>query len=479
MLKKIFACTALAAAALQLRAEVVLPRILGNNMVLQREKPVKIWGTASAGERISVQFAGQQKTTVTGLSGSWTIVLDPMKASSSPSAMVISGSNTIRLENILIGEVWLCSGQSNMEYTMRKNSKIAKPDSSAESPVDELKRANNPAIRIFLVNRKELIKPDPSHNAWSFARDSALRSFSAAGYFFAKELYDKLKVPVGMISSAVPGSAIEPWIPAGGFTSPFFSDKKIGGDPGKFYEPMIKPLAPFALRGFLWYQGETNCFQNESLEYVYKLEALIKSWRALWDDKKLPFYYVQIAPFYYSKSAGKFPLTKETLPKFWEAQQQALKIPHTGIVCTTDLIKTPEDLHPGFKWEIGRRLAQWPLAEQYGKDVIPSGPLFRKMHRKGSSMQLKFKYVGKGLLSRDSSLLSQFEIAGKDGRYVPARAVIKGNKVLVSAASVKVPTNVRFEWNETGKANFYNQDGLPALPFRTDNALDKQYKYKD
>lgn len=478
-MKKIIVCIILLLFALNIKAEVVLPRILGHGMVLQRDRPVPIWGTAAAGEQITVQFAGQEKKTVTEADGNWKVFLNPLKASNKLSSLVITGANTIKLDNILVGEVWLCSGQSNMEYTMRKNSKIKKPDVAGQNPVDELEYANNHEIRIFLVNRKELVKPDPDHKGWSIARDSALRSFSAAGYFFAKELNAKLGVPVGMISSAVPGSAIEPWIPVNGFTSEFFNNKRIGGDPGKFYDPMIVPLAPFAVKGFLWYQGETNCFQNETIEYTYKMEALINSWRRLWNDSDLPFYYVQIAPYYYSKSAGKYPLTKETLPKFWEAQQLAMKIPHTGMTVTTDLINTPDDLHPGFKWEVGRRLAQWPLAIDYGSKINPSGPVYNKMRIKGDKIKLRFRYTGKGLTSNDGMALSQFEIAGADGEYHPAKAEIKGKKVIVSSAEVKHPANVHFAWNEGGKANFCNKDGLPAMPFRTNNPLINQYKYTE
>lgn len=480
-MRNLTACIILFLLALNTKAEIVLPRILAHGMVLQREKPLPIWGTAAAGENITVQFEGQEKKTIADVNGKWIVFLNPLKASNKPASLVIKGTNIIQLDNILVGEVWLCSGQSNMEYTMRKNSKIVNADSvqnpaGVHSPVDELEYASNPEIRIFLVNRKELVKPNPTHTGWSIARDSALRSFSAAGYFFAKELNEKLNVPIGMISSAIPGSAIEPWIPANGFTSEFFKDKKIGGDPGKFYEPMIVPLAPFAVKGFLWYQGETNCFQNETIEYTYKMEALISSWRKLWSDKTLPFYYVQIAPFYYSKSTEKYPLTKETLPKFWEAQQLAMKIPHTGMIATTDLIVTPDDLHPGFKWEIGRRLAQWPLAIDYHLNVTPSGPIYKSMRRKKHKIELNFKYAGKGLCSKDGKELSQFEIAGNDGKFVPAKAEIKGNKLFISSPAVAKPKNVRFSWEESGKANFYNNDGLPALPFRTNNPLIGQFK---
>ena len=462
------------------KAEVVLPRVLGHGMVLQQNKPVIIWGTASAGEQVSVKFGTQQKQTITDASGKWKVILNPLTASKVPSVLTISGTNTIRLNNILVGEVWLCSGQSNMEYTMRKNSKIKnRPVVEGHNPVDELEYANNPNIRLFWVSRKELAKPDPQHKGWSVAKDSALRSFSAAGYFFAKELYSQLDVPIGMISSAIPGSALEPWAPAAAFAeSEYFKDKPVGNDPGKFYEPMIRPLVPFAIKGFLWYQGETNCFLKETISYTQKMEVLINSWREAWKEQTLPFYYVQIAPFKYSESKGEVSLTKESLPEFREAQTLALKIPNTGMIVTTDLVDNLDDIHPGFKWEIGRRLALIALNKDYGfKKIVASGPVYHGMKIKRNTISLSFDSKGSGLLSKDGKPLSGFEIAGSDGKFVPAMAVIKGKKVIVSSPEITEPKNVRFAWEETAQPNFYNREGLPARPFRTNNPLLEQYTY--
>lgn len=471
-----FVFAVLIIASIGSKAEVTLPKVLGNNMVLQSGKPIPIWGFAAPGEHVSVDFANQTKTASTDSSGHWMVVFDAMKPSASPSTIKVTGSNIIQLDNILIGEVWLCSGQSNMEYTMRKNSKVVKTDSSKNSPIDELERAKNPLIRIFLVTSKNLQKADPAHTGWSIAKDSALRSFSAAGYFFAKELFDKLQVPIGVISSAVPGSAIEPWL-SGTITnaaSVSASEPAIKLDenaPGKFFPNMVQPLAPFAIEGFLWYQGETNCFQNESLEYTYKMQALINGWRKLWNDKNLPFYYVQIAPFYYSKSAGKYPLTNETLPKFWEAQLLASNIPNTAMAITTDLNNTPTELHPAFKWEVGRRLALIALANTYDKKITWSGPVFKQKQIQKGKIEIEFTNTGAGLTSIDGKPLSAFVIAGADGKFVPGKAVIVSNKIIVSSPEVPDPVNVRFEWAETGHANLYNKDGLPAIPFRTDNPL--------
>ncbi|WP_420148427.1 sialate O-acetylesterase [Spirosoma sp.] len=464
----------------QLKAEIVLPRILGHNMVLQQGKPLNIWGKASAGELVTVQFSGQNLTTSADASGRWNVTLKPLKASATPSELVISGTNTIRLQNILVGEVWLCSGQSNMEYTMRKNSKVnpslATPSVDGHNPVDELTYANNPQIRIFLVNRKELSKPDSLHRGWSTAQDSALRSFSAPAYFFATELHKNLNVPIGVISSAIPGSRIEPWISDAAFQEDtYYNNQKIDGEPGKFYEPMIRPLVPFTLTGFLWYQGESNCFLKETTTYSHKLKTLITSWRNAWGDSSLPFYYVSLAPFKYSESKGKLVLTKETLPEFREAQELVLSLPNTGMIGTTDLVSDLSDIHPPFKWEIGRRLALLALSNTYDrKKVVAEGPVFEKMRLRGKTIELSFAHTGSGLISKDGQPLTGFTIAGVDGVFAPAEARIDRKHVLVSAASVPNPVAVRFAWDEAAQPNLFNKEGLPARPFRTDNPLKSQ-----
>ena len=453
------------------QAHVVLPRVLGHNMVLQRDKPVAIWGQAAPGEAVTVQFAGQQPRTVADAAGHWQVLLAPLAASETPADLTISGSNTIQLHNVLVGEVWLCSGQSNMEYTMRKNSKVTRPNVPGPNPVDELQTAHNPAIRIFLVNRKELAKPDSLHRGWSIAQDSALRSFSAAGYFFAKELYARLHVPIGMVSSAVPGSRIEPWVSEAAFQQdPAFAGQKVDGEPGKFYEPMIRPLVPLTLRGFLWYQGESNCFLAETTTYTAKMRTLVSSWRTAWGDPALPFYYVSLAPFKYSDATGKVVLTTETLPRFREAQAAALQIPHTAMIETTDLANTEGGIHPGFKWEIGRRLALLALANTYlVPGVVAEGPVFRSLKVKGTVATVSFAAAGR-LLSKDGQPLTSFTIAGADGVFVPAQARLKGQQVLVSAAQVPHPVAVRFGWSEVAQPNLFSDAGLPARPFRTDQA---------
>ncbi|TCC90611.1 sialate O-acetylesterase [Pedobacter frigiditerrae] len=446
-------------------------------MVLQRDKSVNIWGFGAVGEKVTVNFAGQTKTAITDDKGNWIVVLSPLKTSAVSQKMTISGSNKIVLDNILVGEVWLCSGQSNMEYAMRKLAKIPKPKNEKLGvPSDAVVKAKNTKIRIFLVNRKALIKPDSVHKSWALAQDSALRNFSAVGYFFAKVLQEKLGIPIGVISSAVPGSAIEPWISDEAFANePFFKSQKVGNDPSKFYTPMVEPLTKFALRGFLWYQGETNCFLGENISYAYKMKALITSWRKAWKDESMPFYEVQIAPYNYAKTTGKVPMTSDTEPEFWEAQAQVLRLPNTGIVVTTDLNDNQEDLHPTYKWEVGRRLSLWALAKTYHQKINYSGPIYKSSQFKNGKAILELAYLNNAVITNDSKSLSGFTIAGKDGKFVNATAKLVGKTLEVSSSEIKQPTEVRYNWSENPSGNFYS-NGLPALPFRTNNPLTNQFK---
>lgn len=464
-------------------AEVTLPKILGHNMVLQRHKKVAIWGTAAPNEKISVAFAGQTKTTVADKTGKWSVKLSPMKASFTPREMTIKGTNTIVLKNILIGEVWLCSGQSNMEYAMRKYSKFQTAIKGNKPPEDDLNTANNTNIRIFL-DRRKYMDPSPEHLGWDAAMGKPLVDFSVVGYYFAKDLYAKLHVPIGMISAAVPGSRIEPWIQASKLEiEPRLKNGKIldklkadDGDTSKFYNTMIQPLIPFTLKGMLWYQGESNCFLNENIRYAYKFKTLIESWRNDWNDKKMPFYFVQIAPYNYSASKDR-PLTAEQLPEFWEAQKLVLHLKNTNTVAITDLVDSIVDLHPGYKWEVGRRLSLLAANKAYGQtNVVYSGPVFQKMKIVNNSIEVTFSHTGSGLSSRNGKPLNWFTIAGADGKFVPAKAEINGNKVIVSAPEVQHPYSVRFGWHETAQSNFINKEGLPAVPFRSDNLWDKLFK---
>jgi len=457
--------------SLHAKAGVTLPKIIGNNMVLQRNRPDVIWGNASEGEKITVKFNQQTKTAIADNSGKWKIVLDAMAVSDKPFVMTIIAIDTIiTLQNILVGEVWLCSGQSNMEYTMMKETKFASAQRSKGIDSIQLKKESDPDIRLFLVKR-DLTKPGNANKGWNVAEGESLRAFSAVEYFFAKKLFEELHVPIGIISSAVPGSAIEPWMSG----TPSEKDSSFEIDetrPGKFYTGWIQPLAPFTLQGFLWYQGETNCFLKETTSYTKKFIHLINSWRSLWNEKNASFYFVQIAPFYYSKSKGKVVLDEESLPQFREAQQQALILPNTGMVVTTDLADDLNDIHPTYKWEVGKRLALIALAKDYHKNIVYSSPSFKKAVIKGDKIEIEFNNIGSGLVSSDHQPLNWFMIAGAEEKFVSADAVIKGNRVIVSAKEIRSPRYVRFAWNEAAQPNLSNKEGLPVVPFRTDHETD-------
>ena len=280
-------------------------------------------------------------------------------------------------------------------------------------------------------------------------------------------------MPIGLISNAVPGSRIEPFLPGNwggtadtGGTAEHRGAADTSGAPGKFYETIVKPLAPYALKGFLWYQGESNCFLNDTLRYPAKMKTLIESWRTLWENASLPFYYVQIAPFEYSHSTGGNQSHSPTSePAFWEAQEKALLLPHTGMVVTTDLVDSIQDLHPAYKWEIGRRLALLALANDYHEPVVASGPVFRSMTVKGKTIVLTFTNTGSGLISHDGKPLNWFETAGRDGNFGTASATIDGSDKIIIKAKSK-PVAIRFGWNEAAQPNLYNKEGLPAMSFR-------------
>ncbi|WP_447642949.1 MULTISPECIES: sialate O-acetylesterase [Chitinophagaceae] len=467
----------------RLDAKLVLPKILGNSMVLQQRQRIPIWGWSDPNMKVVVRFKGKQKMTVADGNGTWKVLLDAENASFQEATLsIMAGTDTIHLQHILIGEVWLCSGQSNMEFAMRKLAKL-QPPPHAKWPTDAVENANNTNIRIFLVERKNM-NPDSLHRGWDAASGNPLRNFSAVGYFFAKDLYEKLHVPIGVISSAIPGSRIEPWMPKEAMEAqPFFkyadgdSARKIDGDPGKFYSTMIAPLIPFGLKGFLWYQGESNCFLNERIQYAYKMKALIEWWRQQWNNKNLPFYYVQIAPYSYSKAKDR-PYTVYSEPEFWEAQSLALTLPNTTMIATLDLNDNPSDLHPVNKWDVGARLANAAIAKTYHlSSATAMGPVFKTAQKIKNGFVVDFEHKGLGLEGKSGSAnIKGFEVENENGVFKPADAVIKDGKVWVTSADVDRPISVRYAWREDASAELYNKNGLPALPFRSDNPLIKVFK---
>jgi len=476
------------------QANVTLPKILGDNMVLQRERPVAIWGTAAAGDEVTVKFAGQKKHAQPDADGKWQVSLDPLKASATPQVLTVTATNSakpdsngeIKLQNILVGEVWFCGGQSNMEYSVSAPSSGA----PAAAPVDpklaeEIATESYPQIRLFRVNKQNRT-PEISTDGWTDCAGDALSKFSAIGFFFARNLQRALNVPVGLVGSYWGGSRLDQWIPPEAFQKqPAFAKEAAapgrllidGRAPGDYFNSMIRDLAPFTLRGMLWYQGESNIIaSNDGLRFADKLQALVDYWRGLWNDPNLPFYQVQIAPFLYTsrkadhQSDGKTLLEhgSDELPKLWEAQILATRLPQVEIVPTTDLDSNFKNIHPGGKRVVGQRLANLALTKVYGqKTPAWQGPLFNKWEAKGNQAVVHFSNTGGKLSTRDGQPPNDFEIAGDDGVFAPATAVIDGDTVVLHNEKVIEPKAVRLGWTETAQPTLVNQDGLPAYPFRT------------
>ncbi len=457
-------------------AQISLPAVFSNNMVLQRDKPVSIWGKATAGENVIVSFGKQQKSTVASADGKWQVQLDAMPANANPSTLTVKGTNTIELTNILVGDVWLCSGQSNMEYPLdRKTKKYAAPKKGIDSAAEELSATKPDGIR-YLYVEKNLKKDDLPTNGWVNGNDTNVRFISAIGYFFAKEIFAKMNVPIGIISSSWGGTRVEQWTPDWAYKqSPIFKDSatnpkfKIDGmHPGQMFDKMMLPMMPYTIKGMLWYQGESNCMVEDQATYPAKMELMINTWRDLFHDKKIPFYFVQIAPHKYtSRLKDAKPHTVESLPLTWEAQTKNLSIPYTAMVVTTDLVDDLTNIHPSYKWTVAHRLALCALAKDYKHKIVYSGPAYQSMKIKKNTIELSFNYVGSGLISGDDQPLTWFAIAGADNQFVPAKATIKGDKIIVEADSIAKPTQVRFAWDESAQPNLFNKEGLPALPFRT------------
>ena len=455
-----------AAFANPLIAETTVPSIIGSHMVLQREKPVPVWGWDEAGQEVSVNFNGQTASTKTDKKGRWQVNLKAMKAGG-PFEMKIKGSSEIKLSNILIGEVWLCSGQSNMEWTVQRSANAK----------EEIKAGNHPQIRHIKIPHRPSDEPESNvpSNGWQACSDKTVANFTAVGYFFGRHLHKELGVPIGLIGSNWGGTRIEPWTPPEGFKKvPALKEShadKLDSFPAKngnrinhqsplaLYNGMIHPLLPYSIRGAIWYQGESN--NGEGMLYYEKMKALIHGWRAVWKNPDLPFYFVQLAPFRYGNPPA--------LPFIWEAQAKTLSVPHTGMAVTTD-ISTVRNIHPPNKQDVGKRLALWALAKDYGKKgLVYSGPIYKSMKVEGDKVVLTFDHVGGGLTTRDGKTPSHFTIAGANQKFVEATATIKGNTVVVSAGTVSKPVAARYGWDQVAEPNLANKAGLPASPFRTDN----------
>lgn len=476
-----------ALAAVSAHADVKLPVIFSDRMVLQRDQKVPVWGWADEGEKVTVEFAGQKAET-TAKGGKWSVALTPLKATATGAKFTVSGKNKVEFNDVVVGEVWFCSGQSNMEWSV----------AASKNAKEEIAAANNPRIRHFKVPHVTAAEPQTevkTSGGWQLTATNTVGGFTAVGYYFAREIQKELDVPIGLIGCNWGGTRIEPWTPPVGFQSvpalkADFTDKlatfparsvaksKDGKEildkdgkpvvnvnhtsPLSIYNAMVHPIIPFAIKGALWYQGESN--NGEGMLYFEKKKALINGWRTLWNQGEFPFLFVQLAPYRYNRP--------EALPGIWEAQTATLSVPNTGMAVTTD-VSTVGNIHPPDKLTVAHRLALWALAKTYNKPVASYvSPLFDTLKVEGDKARLTFKNAEGGLKSLNGQPLTWFTIAGADKKFVPAKAEISGGAVVVSAEGVSQPVAVRFGWHETAEPNLANAAGLPASPFRTDKWTD-------
>jgi sialate O-acetylesterase len=502
------------------QAEVRVPKVFGDHMVLQRDKPIVIWGWAAPNENLTVELGSGHSQIQANANGEWKTTLPPLKASATPVTLLIKGSNTIRFEDILVGEVWLASGQSNMEMGI----------GMCQNAKEEIAAADHPNIRLLMIPNRWTPQPEDdfvpgnsgAEGIWKLCSPKTVAEggwsgFSAAAYYFGRELEKQLSVPIGLIDTTWGGTRIESWTPPEGFasvpalardyeavqlgdprtslhkqrleetlqkTEQWLSEARQAmaaqrvvppmptypaelmpphdlQNPTALFNGMVHPLCPFAIRGGIWYQGESNA--GEGRLYTERMKALIAGWRQIWGQGEFPFYFVQIAPYNYGGDA-------ERIGEFWEAQAAAAKeIPNAGMAVIND-IGNLKDIHPTNKQEVGRRLALLALSGAYEKSgVVASGPTFRNLRVEGDHLRILFDNA-KGLASRDDKPLSWFEIIdAEEGGFVPAEAKIDGSTVVLSSPEVKHAVAMRFAWSMLAEPNLINGAGLPARAFRAGN----------
>jgi len=439
-------------------AIIRLPAIIGDHMVLQQNSTVKIWGWCDAAEKIKLK-TGWDTTTYNAVGGSnakWMIELKTPKAGG-PYKITITGSNTIEIDDVLIGEVWLCSGQSNMEMSVSWGLKQYEPDVAA---------ATNKNIRFFYVPRITAEYPQDDLKAkWVVCNPEDMRRFSMVGYFFGQKINGELNVPVGLINSSWGGTPAEVWTPKEAITADPVLEaaskqlKEAAWWPVQTaynYNAMIYPFINYNIAGALWYQGEANV--GTAATYNQLMSTMIRSWRKAW-GKEFPFYYVQIAPF-----------SGYTSAYLREQQTKTLLVPKTGMVVTSDLVDNIKDIHPQMKKEVGLRLANYALAETYGKHIAAyKSPTFKEMKLEKNKIRVSFYNAESGLMIKTGKEPTDFYIAGEDKNFVPATAKIEGNTVVVWNKDIKNPTAVRFGFTNTSMPNLFSKEGLPVNLFRTDN----------
>jgi sialate O-acetylesterase len=485
--------------ALEGRGDVRLPSIFSENMVLQQGMSVPVWGWADENEYVTVTFQGQSVSTK-AKNGKWMVRLKNLKATSQPQVFTVDGKNRIRYTNVVVGEVWVCSGQSNMEL----------PLSRAYDPTNDIANSYNPMIRLFTVPKTKSDKPlDDVKSGWVLCKPETVASFSAVAYYFGRDLQKALKVPVGLIHTSWGGSPAEVWMSQDVLESnPEYKkdilepakpameryqqalseyrkrveEARAKGQrvtnqpprmpwmPSELYNGMIAPILPYAVKGAIWYQGESNA--GRAYQYRSLFVDLIKNWREKWGQKEFYFFAVQLAPYI----PGNRPKPDQPGESDWaelrEAQMYAAKkLPGVGVAVITDYGEE-RDIHPKKKQPVGERLALLARGIAYKeKGLVYSGPIYKSHKIKGNEIEISFDHVGSGLVAKDGDKLKGFAICGEDKKWVWADARINEtkDKVIVSSPEVKKPIAVRYGWADYPEGNLYNKEGLPASPFRTDN----------
>jgi sialate O-acetylesterase len=502
------ACAAALILYAHVRADVKLPAIFTDHAVLQRDMPVPVWGWADPGEEVAVTIAGQSHKTKADDKGKWRVTLEPLSFGK-PLTLIAEGKNRIERKDILAGEVWLCSGQSNMEFALAR----------ANDGDLEVAAANHPDIRLVRVKEPGSQKPvEDFKGQWEVCLPDTAAGFSAVGYFFGRELHDHLGVPIGLIDNSWGGSSCEAWIRrdrmegnplyaellkkwddqvknwdeakwkadtaawkkkaakarAAGqpepTNRPLASSPALGNHrPANLYHGRVEPVMPYAIRGAIWYQGEANA--ERAYQYREMFPLMIRSWREDWKEGDFPFYWVQLADY--------MPEQPEPIDSAWAELREAQamtqdRLPKTGQAVIID-IGEASDIHPHNKLEVGRRLARWALARDYGKNFPYQSPRYDSMEKHGKKILVKFKNVGGGIRTLDAKQVKGFAIAGADKKFVWADAKILERKdgekdtVEVSSPEVAEPVAVRYAWADNPVCNLYNDTLLPVTPFRTDD----------
>ena len=441
-------------------ATIRLPAIFSNNMVLQQRSWVKIWGWGSPGEKVKVSTSWDTVVDSTAVDGNARFEVNiKTPVAGGPYSVVIKGSNTIEFQNVLVGEVWICSGQSNMEFSYNWGAPAMKAD---------VAKAADPAIRFFTVPKTTSLYPqDDVQGEWKMCDTNTVKSFSAVAYYFGKKLNADLNVPIGLINVSWGGTPAEAWTPSDIVkrdSTLVIASRKLKSSPwwpvtpGYTYNGMIAPLTNFSIAGAIWYQGESNV--GTASTYAKLFTSMIESWRTKW-NKDFPFYFVQIAPFTYgNRNEGAL---------LREAQTKASALHNTGMVVITDLVDDTTDIHPKNKKDVGLRLAKMALVKTYRTPVRGAlGPMYYDMRVVDNQVVVSIENSGTGLMQDGKSAIG-FEVAGEDQHFYPAQARISGTTIIISSKDVPHPVAARYAFSNTAVGNIFLREGLPLGPFRTDD----------